>query len=55
MVERNTDTAVTRGSVRPAGVQEPITRKRIALEAGRSRVWPVAEEGSGPHREGEEP
>jgi len=39
----------------PAGVEEHITRKRIASEPGRSRVWPAVEEDAGPHREGEEP
>src|SRR6185312_13618893 len=29
--------------------------KRIASEAGRSRVWPRCAECVGPHREGEEP
>ena len=28
---------------RPAGVQEHITRKRIASEAGISHVWPLIE------------
>src|SRR6516162_1255109 len=41
---------------RPAGVEGHITCKRIASEAGRSRVWPSASrERDGPHREGEEP
>ena len=41
---------------RPAGVQEHITRERIASEAGISRDWPsVSRERDGPHREGEEP
>jgi hypothetical protein len=39
-VERNTDKAVMRGHARPAGVVEQITRNRIALELGRSRVRP---------------
>src|SRR5215468_11903866 len=39
---------------RPAGVQGHITCKRIAPEAGRSRVRPRSAE-YGPHREGEEP
>jgi RNA-directed DNA polymerase len=39
----------------PAGVEEHITRKRIASEAGRSRVWPSPDDAGGPHREGEEP
>ena len=37
-VERNTDMAAKRGHARPAGVEEQITRKRIASELGRSRV-----------------
>jgi group II intron reverse transcriptase/maturase len=44
-----------RGIAHPAGVEEPITRKKIASEAGRSRVWPSAKEAGGPHREGDEP
>jgi hypothetical protein len=59
MVERNMGSAVTRGTGRPAGVQEHITRKRIASEAGISHVWPSVESSlsryGGPHREGEEP
>jgi hypothetical protein len=39
-VERNMDRAVKRGHARPAGVEEQITRKRIASELGRSRVRP---------------
>jgi len=39
---------------RPAGVEEHITRKRIASEAERSRARP-ARNAAGPHREGEEP
>src|SRR5436309_13153070 len=39
----------------PAGVEEHITRRRIASEPGRSRVRPTADEAGGPHREGEEP
>src|SRR5258708_2913903 len=46
---------VMRGTAHPAGVEEPITRKKIASEAGRSRVWPSAKEAGGPHREGDEP
>ena len=38
-----------------AGVEEHITRERIASEAGRSRVWPSTDDAGGPHREGEEP
>jgi hypothetical protein len=41
--ERNMSSTVMRGTAHPAGVEEPITRKRIASEAGRSRVWPSAE------------
>ena len=55
MVERNMGTAVMRGIGRPAGVEGHITRKRIASEAGRSRVWPSPDDAGGPHREGEEP
>src|SRR5262249_44967893 len=40
---------------RPAGVEGHITRKRIALEPGRSHVWPSPADADGPHREGEEP
>ena len=40
---------------RPAGVEEHITRKWIASEPGRSRVWPSGVRVDGPHREGEEP
>jgi hypothetical protein len=48
-LERNTERAAKRGHVRPAGVEEQITRKRIARrnlgkriasELGRSRVRP---------------
>jgi len=39
-VERNMDRAAKRGHARPAGVEEQITRKRIASELGRSRVRP---------------
>ena len=39
-VERNMDRAAERGHARPAGVEEQITRKRIASELGRSRVRP---------------
>jgi hypothetical protein len=42
--ERNTgdaDSRVLRGIVCPAGVEEHITRGKIASETGRSRVWPV--------------
>src|SRR5258705_13470346 len=44
-----------RGTAHPAGVEEPITRKKIVSEPGRSRVWPSADEAGGPDREGEEP
>ena len=37
-VERNMGDAVTRGVVRPAGVREHITCKRIASEPGRPRL-----------------
>ena len=47
--------SVMRGTVHPAGVEEPITRGKIASETGRSHVWPSADEAGGPHREGEEP
>src|SRR5215210_6928574 len=40
---------------RPAGVEGHITRRKIALELGRSRVWPSADDAGGPHREGAEP
>src|SRR5882762_7477039 len=53
--ERNMSRTAMRGTAHPAGVEEPITRKRIASEPGRSRVWPSADEAGGPHREGEEP
>ena len=32
---------VMRGTVHPAGVEEHITRGKIALETGISRVWPI--------------
>ena len=44
-----------RGTAHPAGVEEPITREKIALEPGRSRIWPPPDDTGGPHREGEEP
>jgi RNA-directed DNA polymerase len=44
-----------RGTVHPAGVEEHITRGKIASETGKSHVWPSPDEGGGPHREGEEP
>ena len=53
--ERNMDRSVMRGTVHPAGVEEHITRGKIASETGRSRVWPSADKVGGPHREGEEP
>jgi RNA-directed DNA polymerase len=43
-----------RGVVHPAGVEEPITRERIASEPGMSRVWPSPDDAGGPHREDEE-
>jgi RNA-directed DNA polymerase len=58
MVERNMNSTDKRGAGHPAGVQEHITREKIALELGRSLDcsefvnWYF---GSGPHREGEEP
>ena len=55
VVERNMSNTVMRGAVHPAGVEEPITRTRIAPELGRSRVWPSPDDSGGPHREGEEP
>src|SRR6266498_387904 len=36
-------------------VERHITYRRIALELGRSRVWPSADKAGGPHREGDEP
>jgi hypothetical protein len=39
-VERNMDRAAKRGHAHPAGVEEQVTRKRIASEVGRSRVRP---------------
>ena len=53
--EHNMSRTVMRGTAHPAGVEEHITRKKNALEPGRSRVWPSAVEVGGPHREGEEP
>ena len=55
VIERNMGGTVMRGPVHPAGVEEHITRGRIASETGRSHVWPSADEACGPHREGEEP
>ena len=43
VIERNMGWTVMRGPVHPAGVEEHITRKRIASEAGRSHVWPSIE------------
>jgi hypothetical protein len=43
------------GPVHPAGVEEHITRRRIASETGISRIWPMARCPQGPRREGEEP
>ena len=53
--ERNMSRTVMRGTVHPAGVEEHITREKIASEPGRSRVWPSSIDAGGPHREGEEP
>jgi len=53
--ERNMSRTVMRGTVHPAGVEEHITREKIASEPGRSRVWPPSTDAGGPHREGEEP
>jgi RNA-directed DNA polymerase len=53
--ECNMSRTVMRGTVHPAGVEEHITRKKIASEPGRSRVWPSSTDAGGPHREGEEP
>jgi len=53
--ERNMSRTVMRGTAHPAGVKEHITREKIALEPGRSRVWPPPDDTGGPHREGEEP
>ena len=41
--ERHMGRTVMRGTVHPAGVEEHITRKRIASELGRSHVWPSIE------------
>ena len=50
--ERHMGRTVKRGAVHPAGVEEHITRKRIASEAGISRDWSsVSSERDGPHRE----
>jgi hypothetical protein len=54
MVERHTSSTVMRGTARPAGVGEHITRERIVSELGISRVRPK-QTCCGPHREGEEP
>jgi hypothetical protein len=40
VVECNMDRTVMRGPVHPAGVEEHITRKRIASELGRSHARP---------------
>ena len=53
--ERNMRRTAMQGTAHPAGVEEQITRKRIVLEAGRSRVWPSVVKAGGPHRKGEEP
>src|SRR5258705_10697307 len=43
MVEPNMCNALMRGTVHPVGVEEHITRKRIASEPGISHVWPSVE------------
>jgi RNA-directed DNA polymerase len=53
--ERNSEQAREARACHPAGVEELITRRRIASEPGRSRVWPPTGDVDGPHREGEEP
>ena len=59
IAERHMGRTVMRGMAHPAGVQEHITRKRIASELGRSHVWPpfgsALSRNGGPYREGEEP
>ena len=54
LAERKMAGTVKRGSRHSAGVEEHVTRGKIALETGRSRAWPCVGLG-GPHREGEEP
>src|SRR4029077_17851993 len=49
-VERNMCNAVNARCCHPAGVEEHITCKRNAPEAGRSCVWPGTMLDSGPHR-----
>ena len=41
--ERNMSGTVMRGAAHPAGVGEQVTRREIALETGRSHVWPWVE------------
>ena len=53
--ERYMSRTAMRGTAHSAGVEEPITRKKIVSEPGRSRAWPSAKEAGGPHREGDEP
>jgi len=55
LAEGNMAGTVMQGASHPAGVEEHITRRKIASETGRSRVWPMARCPQGPHREGEEP
>jgi hypothetical protein len=56
-LEGNMCGTATRGAVAlPESLGHITCKKRIASEAGRSRVWPSASrERDGPHREGEEP
>jgi hypothetical protein len=44
-----------RGTVHLVGVEEHITREKIASAPGRSRAWRSSTDAEGPHREGEEP
>jgi hypothetical protein len=53
-VERNMCNAVSARRWHPAGVEEHITCKRNAPEAGRSCVRPETMLVFGPHRESEE-
>jgi hypothetical protein len=43
LVECNMAGTVMRGASHPVGVAEQVTRRRIASETGRSRVWPWVE------------
>ena len=43
LVERNMAGTVMRGAGHPAGVEEHITRRKIASETGRSLAWPRVE------------